>query len=217
MSTGLDGFRAALRRYGRRIETVPAQIAPFLVATVQRHIREADSPPNAPLTLKLKGGKGPLKDTGALRARITYRLRGLDVIVGTSGVQDAILHHGGTITPKAAKKLAIPATRKIKAASEGSVRGYLDRLKAAGWRVHFAPRAIIGTPPRGTKGEGLRIKAKPRPRAKPGRKRLPQRAHYVLFIRRDSVTIPARPYMELRPDEVTELKAMARRLLAQGL
>lgn len=189
---GIDRFTRALAAYGQAVPEIPRRLAPFVVADVQEHIRSASSPANAPLTRALKGNKGPLKDTGALRARITYRLEPLTLIVGSNGIQDRLLHAGGTISAQNAEKLAIPATRRIKLATEASgVRGYLDGRKAAGWRIVFTPGAILGIPPRGRQ--------------------------QLLYIRKASVTIPARPYMHLTPPEISELRQMVREILRATL
>lgn len=220
---GLDRFCHALDLAGAACADLPRVLAPFAVACVQQHISEGAGPANAPLTALLKGGgKGPLKDSGALRARITSALEPMRFRVGSNGVQDRILNDGGTIEASGAKKLAIPVNRAIKRmAEQQGVRGYLAGLTAANWRIFFGPRAIIGTPPRGVKGQGVKVAARARP-AKTGAdgtpitprkrkgKRLPARVHYVLFIRKASITIPPREYMILHPDEVSELGTTAR-------
>lgn len=41
---------------------------------IKKKIKEIDSPPNAPSTIKAKGSSNPLIDTGGLRKRVTYKV-----------------------------------------------------------------------------------------------------------------------------------------------
>lgn len=58
---GTVSLRAALSRLG-----IQAQ------GDIQQEITALTSPPNAPLTVKLKGSSKPLIDTGAMRQAVTY-------------------------------------------------------------------------------------------------------------------------------------------------
>jgi len=157
-------------------------IGRYMVSSTQRKINQGIPPANAPLTRKVKedkDGKQILKDKGRLINSFTHRVGPDYVAIGTSVKYARIHQFGGTITPKRAVKLAIPATRETRRLMRrhgASVRAAIQSLKASGWRIWFREKSIMGV-----KGRG-----KPE----------------VLFIRKDAVKIPARPFLKL--DEIDE-------------
>ena len=75
--------------------------------------------------------------------------------------------------------LAIPYGPKLKKMSlMESVRNVLARLQGAGYSIRFTPKAILGK--------------------KNGREEL-------LFVRRESVTIPPRPFLRLSAQDLNEI------------
>lgn len=204
---GLDRFLRALADYGQVVPGIPNALGPFVVGATQQNITDCDSPPNAPLTKTLKGGKGPLKDTGETRASITYKVAGDTLLVGTNKAHAPLIHHGGTIRPKKAKKLAIPATREVKRWSETKgVKGLITMLEAKGWSINWRAKSVIGTPPKGAKGMGMKLKAKKG-----------QARAYLLFIRKGQVKVPAREFMFLSASQRRELRQLAAEVIRQEL
>ena len=184
-------FLSNIDRFSENAKKLPEAIKPFVIAEVQKNIDNSDVR-NAPLTLRLKGNKPPLRNAGHLRASITGKVKEGKVIVGTNLKYAPILHFGGEIKPKKAKKLAIPANKKIKKMVDlVGVKGVLENLEKQGWKIFFREKSIMGKPPKG----------------KP----------VVLFIRRKKVKIPERPFMELTDEQVNELYQLAENILYEGL
>jgi phage gpG-like protein len=192
----MEKFLRHLREIKLNADTIPEEIAPFIVGMVQDNIRDATGPPNSPLTKSLKGDKGPLKDTGQLRNSITYVLEGDTVVVGTNLKHAPMLHFGGVKKPRHAKKLAIPLTKTIRKWTDmKGVKGFLTMLEGQGWKVFFKDEYIGGTPPKGGKKYGLKMKGTDA---------------RLLFVRKKSVTIPKRPFMRLTREQTEEIRAIAR-------
>jgi len=184
-------FLSKINKFGENIQKLPEAIKPFVVAEVQKNIDNSYIR-NAPLTLRLKGNKPPLRNTGHLRASITGKVKEEKVIVGTNLKYAPVLHFGGEIKPKKAKKLAIPANKKIKKMVDLiGVKGVLEHLEKQGWKIVFKEKSILGVPPKG----------------KP----------VVLFVRKKKVKIPERPFMELTDEQVNELYKLAENILYEGL
>lgn len=156
-----------------------------LVNVFKKRMARGEFAEISPLTKRNRVGGGdggkPLNDTGNLRNSLTHRvLSSESVAVGSPVTYAALMQEGGTIEPKTAKKLAIPVGRKMSAMSKAKgVRGTLEKLSET-TNIWFTENAIMGQT-RGSK------RAKPR----------------VLFIRKDKVVIPPRPYLYL--DEKDEL------------
>ena len=147
--------------------------------TVDR-IKKGVPPPDAPLTVRAKGGDRTLMDTGRLVSSITYRVQGNQLSWGTDVMYAAVHQFGATISAKRAKKLAIPATQRMRrASSRTGVRATLEKLRASGWRIWFTKGAIMG---------------------QQGRK-----SPEVLFVRKESVNIPKREFLKFGNEEETAL------------
>lgn len=56
------------------LKVVFAKFGTLIQGDVQKEITSLQSPPNSPLTIKLKGSSNPLIDTGEMRASVTYEL-----------------------------------------------------------------------------------------------------------------------------------------------
>ena len=183
---GFEEFRRYLDRHAEKLtdlRPLMEEIGRRMVSITQARINEGIDPPNAPLTRKWKKGNNtPLRDTGALLASITYRAGDDFVAWGSNLPYAAIQQLGGEIRAKRAKKLAIPAgwhTRRLMRRYGETPEKCLEGLRRVGWRIWFTDKAIMGQPPR------KRGKAKP----------------VVLFVRREAVEIPARPYLRFEERE----------------
>lgn len=144
--------------------------------------------PLAPLTVRLrtKGSKQQLRDTGGLRRSIVWDRVTNGVEVG-SVLRYAALHQdGGTITPKKAKKLAIPATKEARAMSSAfGVRKSLENFAKKYGAIRFTPGTI-------------------------------QAGGVILFYRRESVDVPARPYLFMNADREEAVSVIVRNYLEDG-
>ena len=162
-------------------ELLLERVGSYVASAAVRRIREGVSPPNAPLTTEIKGGDKTLQDTGRLMSSITYRVKGNRVFVGTDCKYAAIQQFGGVVKPKKAGKLCIPASSEAKkllrkySLSPGKV---ISGLKSKGFSVYRRGN-LIEARQRG----GKAIK---------------------LFILKDEVKIPARPflYVDEKDEEV---------------
>jgi len=198
MSEGFDRFRNFLSQIGQRVQNVLPEVAPEVRDFIVENIKKGEHKPNSPLTKKLKGSSKPLMDTGALRASITYVVKNDELRVG-SPLKYAPVHQlGGTITPKVAKKLTVPATRKVKKfVMAKGVRGFISMLEGMDYRVVFLKKSVITIPPKGTPAGRYGLKLK-------------KGEGEVIFIRKDKVVIPPRPYLYL---DSAQVKYLRRRVL----
>ena len=59
---------------GRRVDPdgILSRLGIMAVGDIQSEITSLSSPPNSPVTIKLKGSSSPLIDTGEMRARVSY-------------------------------------------------------------------------------------------------------------------------------------------------
>ena len=148
-----------------------AALGAYLSRVTKKDMGKGTSP-LAPLTVRLrtKGSKQQLRDTGGLRRSIAWDRVANGVEVG-SALKYAPLHqHGGTITPKKAKKLAIPATKEARAMSSAfGVRKALENFAKKYGAIRFTPGTI-------------------------------RAGDVILFYRRESVDVPARPYLFMNAD-----------------
>ncbi len=189
----LEGAEEALRRLnqiGQRVSFVLKEIAPIVRDFIVENIKNGNHKPNSPLTKRVKGSSKPLMDTGQLRASITYVVNKDVLKVGSNLVYAPVHQFGATITPKVAKKLTLPATRKVKKLTMAKgVRGTLNMLEGMGYRVVFLKKSVIAVPPKGVKAGryGLAVKGK---------------NAEVVYIRKDKVVIPARPFLYLDEAQV---------------
>jgi phage gpG-like protein len=147
---------------------------------------------NAPLTRNVKRGDNPLKDSGALRNSMTFTTEPDAVLVGTNLGYARMVHDGGTITPKKAKSLAIPATAQTRTFMRrygATPRACIDGMKAAGFSVWTSSNrgAVLYASPAMRKNETFDL----------------------LFILRKKVTVPARPFLSLTDEDIADLQAEA--------
>ncbi len=170
--------------------------------------------PNKPLTKSLKnGGAKPLFDTGETFASLTYQVGDDAYTLGTPKLHAAMLNDGGIIKPLKSQKLTIPADRTIKKRVDAyGVRKTLEGLERQGWKIFWRPNSVIGRAPVGAKGIGRRIKTSMNKNNKASDKGIA----YVLFLRADKVTIPAREFMYLSEEQQREQAELAQQAILEA-
>lgn len=170
-------------------------VGQYMTASTQRKIDAGIQPENAPLTRAWKKGGLPLRDTGKYISSINFKSDNTTAVVGTKAVQGRLIHQGGAVKPKKAKKLYIPAGWKARQLMRkfGLTPGKcIEGMKRAGYSVWKSKSgkamkaALKGA--KGKKGEA-----------------------FVLFILKDRVTIPARKhfYIDSTDKQVLMEKAVS--------
>lgn len=154
------------------------EVGQYMVSSTQRKIKEGIAPDNAPLTRAYKKGGLTLRDTGRLMGSIAYRADSTSTTVGTNLIYGRIQQLGGTIKPRSAKKLWVPAgwnTRKLMRRYGHTPSSVMQGMKASGYRVWISKsgKAVLA--------------------AERGKKAKP----FVVFVLKDEVTIPARRYLDI--------------------
>ena len=190
MLEGADEAVRRLNQIGQRVNFVLKEIAPIVRDFIVENIKTGDHRPNSPLTQSLKGSSKPLMDTGQLRASITYVVDKDELKVGSPLNYAPVHQFGATITPKVAKRITLPATKKVrKPTMAKGVRGTLSMLEGMGYKVVFLKKSILAIPPENVKKGryGLALKGKD---------------GEVVYIRKDKVVIPARPFLYLDDKQV---------------
>lgn len=171
-----------LPKYGEGMKGAAAKamprIAEYLRSQADKKIRNGVPPANAPLTQAVKQGSQTLRDSGALAASITAH-NGKDwAAAGTNLRYAKRLQEGGVIRGKA-KGLWIPAgseTRRIMRSYGATGAGKLiARMKADGWEMWRRGKAFLAKKEKGSA--------------------------FVLFIIKQQVEIPARPFLYIDAKE----------------
>lgn len=161
----------------KNLSPLMADIAVYLVSSSQRKIAEGIPPENAPLTKAVKNGSKTLRDNGILAASITPSGSRDTAQAGTNMKYARLMHFGGTVTPKSASALYIPAsasTRKLMRTYGETPGKCISAMKAAGYQIWKSK-------------SGKALLAKNGKEAEP----------FTLFIIKQSVTVPARPFLVL--------------------
>jgi len=162
----------------------------YLQSSADRKIKEGVPPPNSPLSAKVKQGSQTLRDTGDLMRSIAPHSGETWADASTDKPYAKILQEGGTIKPKKARSLWIPAgpeTRRLmKTYGALSPASLIEAMKADGYSFFKTPLSKVFCAVKGKRG-------------KP----------FALFIIRSSVTIPARPFLYIDDkDEAYLLKLL---------
>ena len=170
-----------------RISSAMPKIAAYLQSCANKKINRGVSPANAPLTAAVKQGNKTLRDTGALAASIAAH-SGKDWADASTNLKYARLQQeGGTITSKG-KGLWIPAgakTRQLMRQHSATSPGQLIRaMKGAKWKMWRTGKAWVAQ-----KGK---------------------HAPFVLFIIKDKVEIPARPFLYIDKKEEAYIMKLVR-------
>ena len=158
----------------RNLKPFYRQAADYGVSSTQNKIIKGISPDNAPLTKAVKRNNKTLRDRGQLLSSFTGKVTENGAEVGTKAKQAPILHNGGTIKPKKARHLYIPASAKTRTLMRryGSTPGRCIRsMKNSGYSIFYRGAAVMA-----------QEKGKP---------------PFVLFILKNEVKIPARPFLFL--------------------
>ena len=171
-----------LPRFGQnlqsRISSVMPKIAAYLQSCANKKINRGVPPANAPLTAAVKQGNRTLRDIGALAASIAAHSGQTWADASTNLKYARIQQEGGTITSKG-KGLWIPAgakTRQLMRQYSATSPGQLIRaMKGAKWKMWRTGKAWMAQ-----KGK---------------------QAPFVLFIIKDKVEIPARPFLYIDKKE----------------
>lgn len=170
-----------------RISSAMPKIAAYLQSCANKKINRGVPPANAPLTAAVKQGNRTLRDTGALAASIAAH-SGKDWADASTNLKYARLQQeGGTITSKG-KGLWIPAgakTRQLMRQYSATSPGQLIRaMKGAKWKMWRAGKAWMAQ-----KGK---------------------QAPFVLFVIKNKVEIPARPFLYIDQKEETYIMKLIR-------
>jgi phage gpG-like protein len=152
----------------------------YMINSTKKKLLNSDfkgaNTPLAPLTQKLRrSGRKPLVDRGNLMRSIVGRVDARVVEIGSNHVAARIHNRGGTIRPRTAQTLIIPADRMVKTKygyGKVDLRTVLKRLERDGWSIGWHLRAIVGRRDGETK---------------------------VLFIRSKKVDIPKRTFLWISP------------------
>ena len=198
---GSDEVKRGLDRLGRAFTSARPlmdRVGAYAASASVARIRDGMEPSNAPLTRSYKKGSNTtLRDTGKLQGSITHRAMPFSAAWGTNEIQARLLHEGGTVRPKKAKKLAIPAgwrTRRLMRRYGETPRSCIQRMRESGdYNVW-------------TSKSGKAVLAKRKTVA--GQAKL-----FVLFVLLDSVTVPSRPFLRLDDRDRREIDRIARRYL----
>ena len=158
------------------LEPTMRKVSKYLVSSAVGKINKNIPPENAPLTQEVKRGNKTLRDNGQLMASIAPQ-NGKDwAAAQTNKKQAKILQEGGTINSKG-KGLWLPAgakTRTLMRRYNAQKPGELiDAMKADGYSLFRTGKVFCARKKRG-KGEP-----------------------FALFIIKDSVKVPARPFLYL--------------------
>ncbi|MDR0878939.1 MAG: phage virion morphogenesis protein [Treponema sp.] len=164
--------------YGKALEEgIPATMhraAEYLRSCAERRIKNGVQPPNSPLTISIKRGDKTLRDSDDLVRGIAVHSGATWADASTNKKQARLLQEGGTIRPKNARALWIPSgpntRKKMKDYGAFSPGALIRAMKADGYTFFKKGKAFIAK-----KGKDV----------------------FMLFIIKDSVTIPARPFLHI--------------------
>jgi len=152
------------------------RVAQYLRSAADYKIKKGVPPPNSPLTQKIKQGDKSLRDSGALASSIAAHHDKYWADASTNKKYAKIQQEGGTIKPRKAQSLWIPAgpmTRTLmKRYGALSPKDLINAMKSDGYTFFFTPLSKVYMAQKGK-------------RSKP----------FALFIVRSSIKIPARPFL----------------------
>lgn len=165
----------------------------YMVSSTVNKIQNMSNPPNSALTMAIKGGgkAKPLRDTGQLMSSIHYVLQdSSSVVISTNRTGARIQNEGGTIKPKRAKFLWIPADKWAR-----------DQLRRNGWSITQTIRTLKGSGYCYRKGRIFVYRQKGSKNEK------------KLFILKDSVYIPQRRFFFISEYDEKEIRRILRRVI----
>jgi len=189
------------QRLGAGLAPVMRNAATYLQSSANKKINAGISPANAPLTQEVKQGGQTLRDRGELAKSIAPHSGDLWADASTNLAYARIQQEGGTITPKNANALFIPAgteTRRLMRSYGASTPGKLIKAMEGDYGFFRAGRVFFAY----KKGRALKS-------GKTGKRG----KEFALFIISKSVKIPARPFLYI--DEKDE--AYLAKLVQEGV
>lgn len=192
--SGLDRFNRwlqQLERKSRAPQELMDRVAQYGASSTVRRIKGGVGPDNAPLTKKYKKSGNTLRDTGALMNSISAKSGPTYAAWGSNLPYARIQQEGGTVKPKKAEKLAIPAgwqTRRLMRKYGESPARCIQGMQADGYKVWFLEKAIMAD---GGQGQ------------------------FVLFVRKNSVEIPSRQYLRLDDQDEQEIARIVNEWLGE--
>ncbi|MDR0300842.1 MAG: hypothetical protein LBI04_00830 [Treponema sp.] len=158
--------------------------AMYLQSSANKKINSGIMPANAPLTQEVKQGGKTLRDRGELMQSIAPHSGDLWADASTNLQYARIQQEGGTITPKSAKALFVPASaktrEKMRSYNAWTPRSLIAAMKSDGYGFFSAGKIFFAY----KKGKTLKS-------GKTGK----QGEEFALFIISRSVKIPARPFL----------------------
>ena len=147
----------------------------YLQSQADKRIKNSIPPPNSSLTTCVKKGNLTLRDSGALMRSIAPHSGDLWADCSTNLKQARILQYGGTIKAKG-KTLWIPAGPETRRRMKGlTISQMLQQMKSDGWKF-FKKGKLFCASRRNKSGK---------------------REELALFILKDSIVIPARPFLHI--------------------
>jgi len=168
------------KRIGAGLAPTMKKAAMYLQSSTLRKINSGISPANAPLTQSVKQGSQTLRDNGDLIRSIAPHSGDMWADASTNLKYARIQQEGGTITPKNAKALFIPASPKTRTLMRSygahTPRSLISAMEVDGYGFFRAGRAYFAYK-KSTGKTGKRGK------------------EFILFIISRSVKIPARPFL----------------------
>jgi phage gpG-like protein len=172
--------------------------AAYLQSSADRKIKKGVPPPNSPLTAKIKQGAQTLRDSGDLAQSIAPHSGAAWADASTNKPQAQILQNGGTVKPKKARALWIPAGPRTRALMKTyraqSPAALIAAMKADGYSFFKTPLSKTFCAVKGKRG-------------KP----------FALFIIRSSVKIPARPFLCIDEQDEAFLTSLIRESIMKEL
>jgi len=168
------------RMLGAGLAPTMKKAAMYLQSSAMRKINNGIPPANAPLTQNVKQGSRTLRDNGELMRSIAPHSGDLWADASTNLKYARIQQEGGTITPKNAKALFIPASAKTRTLMRSygahTPRSLIKAMEADGYGFFRTGRAYFAYK-KSTGKTGKRGK------------------EFILYIISRSVKIPVRPFL----------------------
>jgi len=168
------------KRIGVGLAPTMKKAAMYLQSSALGKINSGIKPANAPLTQEVKQGSQTLRDNGDLMRSIAPHSGDLWADASTNLKYARIQQEGGTITPKSAKALFIPASAKTRTLMRSygahTPRSLIKAMTADSYGFFSVGKAYF-TYKKSTGKSGKKGK------------------EFILFIISRSVKIPARPFL----------------------
>lgn len=173
------------KKIGAGLAPTMKKASMYLQSSALRKINSGIMPANAPLTQSIKQGGRTLRDNGDLVKSIAPHSGDMWADASTNLKYAKIQQEGGTITPKNAKALFIPASaetrKKMRHYNAWTPRSLISAMKADGYGFFSVGKAFFAN----KKGKTL----------KSGKEGKQGKEEFILFIMQKSVKIPARPFL----------------------